>query len=708
MYFTPLFVLLFLALAAYGQPQEQKRVAILRTVDDGSPEIEPTELMHLTARLREIASNVLQNRYGIMTEQTIIDKLGGIDNAKNACKEAEGCLAKLGVKLNADYIGQARLGRFGGNLTISVELYNSGNSLAIHTISGNAKDVFGLLAVINEKAPEMFRKMPGVSSGSTSPSVAGGIGGVQVKGTDYEFAGEKRYLANISSDPEGASLSFNGVPDTRCKTTPCSVELGEGSVRIIAALEQYEMADTTVSIKQNNQSIRIRMKANFGVLEIKPAYSDGIGKDERWNLTINGKAVSAWENRLSPNKYKVELSHRCYEDLSFDVGINRDKREVFDMASYVKLKKGGLVLNAERDGKPVSEVVFVNGVQVGETPFSGSVAVCARVEIGSGRERVDVNLKHNEKVVHTVKGSSYKSAVSANQMTASKEVLSIITETHPNARITLGNYDVEKEFFEIEVQDTTNVKSPFHFVGKVEIPRDVAKSMNRSTEGFLVAVSYLNYPFVSGDSSFNLAMKGLAISRKAVSLKVFGGFKPLGRFELMKGYRQWRTHADSLLNGTLKPQGLNYALSNKQQQLTATQNEAQKKLNALNSRTISVYKDARGTIISISDVLFEFGKAELKQELKENLVEICGILKNLLTDATVIVEGHTDNVGKPDVNKKLSQQRANEVLNYLAGRGIDKKRLKSVGYGATRPVADNVTDEGKAKNRRVEIVIRDG
>ncbi|MDR2582037.1 MAG: PEGA domain-containing protein [Fibromonadaceae bacterium] len=396
----PFFILLLFAFAVYGQ--EQKRVAILRTVDDGSPEIEPTELIHLTARLREIASNVLQNRYGIMTEQTIIDKLGGLDNAKNACKEAEGCLAKLGVKLNADYIGQARLGRFGGNLTISVELYNSGNSLAIHTISGNAKDIFGLLAVINEKAPEMFRKMPGVSS---RPIIEGG----QTINEDYEFEGKKRYLANIISDPEGASLSFNGIPDARCTKTPCNVELREGSVRIIANLEQYEIADTTVSIKQNNQSIRIRLKANFGVLEIKPAYSDGIGRDERWSLTINGKANYSWENRLSPNKYKVELSHRCYEAISFEAGINKDRREVFDMAGKIKLKKGGLDLSAEQDGEPVSEPVFVNEIQVGETPFGGSVPLCAKVEIGESRETVDVKLKYKEKVEYVHKLHARKS-----------------------------------------------------------------------------------------------------------------------------------------------------------------------------------------------------------------------------------------------------------------------------------------------------------
>jgi outer membrane protein OmpA-like peptidoglycan-associated protein len=149
------------------------------------------------------------------------------------------------------------------------------------------------------------------------------------------------------------------------------------------------------------------------------------------------------------------------------------------------------------------------------------------------------------------------------------------------------------------------------------------------------------------------------------------------------------------------------ALAEKDYQLNKLKEEADKKLEALRSKTISVYKDARGTILSMSDILFEFGKAELKQELKENLAEIAGILKNLLTDATVIVEGHTDNVGKPDANKKLSDQRASEVVKYLTGRGVDKKRLKSVGYGATKPVADNATDEGKAKNRRVELVIKD-
>jgi outer membrane protein OmpA-like peptidoglycan-associated protein len=149
------------------------------------------------------------------------------------------------------------------------------------------------------------------------------------------------------------------------------------------------------------------------------------------------------------------------------------------------------------------------------------------------------------------------------------------------------------------------------------------------------------------------------------------------------------------------------ALAEKDSLIAKQKREADKKLEALNSKAISVYKDARGTILSMSDILFETAKADLKSELKENLAEIAAILKSLLTESNVTVEGHTDNVGSAATNKKLSEQRALAVMNYLVERGVDKKRLKSVGYGLANPVADNKTEEGRAKNRRVELVIKD-
>jgi hypothetical protein len=399
----------FLALAAQGQ--QQQRIAILGTEDDGDPPIEILELTHLTDKLREIAGKTLpKNRYGIMTQQSIVDRLGSQEQAAKMCREAT-CLADLGRKVNADYIAQARIGRFSGNLTIKIELYNVGSGNLIASFTDDSENVKGLLAVMEVKAPALFRNMPGVSSGAASPAaVQGGISGLQ-GAEGYEFDYQKRYLANVTTEPEGAILSFDGAPDARCAKTPCRVELAEGSVRIVAVLEQYEKADTVVSIKQNNQNIAIKLKSNFGVLEIKPAYLEGIGASENWKLTINDKAVSSLRNNLSPGNYNMKLSHRCYEALSFDAGINKGAKEFFDIASHVKLKKGGLVLRAEQGGSPVSELVFVNGKLVGETPFSGTVPVCAEIEIGKSRAKVDVGLRHNEKVEYVVKNIKYTNIV---------------------------------------------------------------------------------------------------------------------------------------------------------------------------------------------------------------------------------------------------------------------------------------------------------
>jgi len=149
------------------------------------------------------------------------------------------------------------------------------------------------------------------------------------------------------------------------------------------------------------------------------------------------------------------------------------------------------------------------------------------------------------------------------------------------------------------------------------------------------------------------------------------------------------------------------SLALKDSLLAVQKAEAQKKLDALNSKAISVYRDARGTILSMSDILFETGKADLKHELRENLSAIGAILQSLLTESKVIVEGHTDTVGTAEFNQKLSEQRAHAVMKYLIERGVAANRLHAVGYGLTRPVADNKTEEGRARNRRVELVIKD-
>ena len=70
------------------------------------------------------------------------------------------------------------------------------------------------------------------------------------------------------------------------------------------------------------------------------------------------------------------------------------------------------------------------------------------------------------------------------------------------------------------------------------------------------------------------------------------------------------------------------------------------------------------------------------------------------------VEGHTDSLGPEELNRDLSQRRAQSVEDYLAAAGIDEARIVSVGFGEDRPIASNATPEGRAQNRRVDLVLR--
>ena len=102
------------------------------------------------------------------------------------------------------------------------------------------------------------------------------------------------------------------------------------------------------------------------------------------------------------------------------------------------------------------------------------------------------------------------------------------------------------------------------------------------------------------------------------------------------------------------------------------------------------------------DVEFDTGSAKIRGGDAKELNELAELLKDGKTKGEI--GGHTDNVGQPDANQKLSQARAESVLAYLAGKGVPKEALSAKGYGDSKPVADNGTDEGKQKNRRVEFV----
>jgi outer membrane protein OmpA-like peptidoglycan-associated protein len=125
------------------------------------------------------------------------------------------------------------------------------------------------------------------------------------------------------------------------------------------------------------------------------------------------------------------------------------------------------------------------------------------------------------------------------------------------------------------------------------------------------------------------------------------------------------------------------------------------------SKIAQVKEESRGTVITLDgQVLFVTGKAELLPIARDRLNQVAKSLKELDDDKLVSVEGFTDSRGADDMNMKLSQDRANAVKDYLVSQGVKPEKLRAVGRGETNPVASNDTPEGRANNRRVEIVVQ--
>lgn len=115
-------------------------------------------------------------------------------------------------------------------------------------------------------------------------------------------------------------------------------------------------------------------------------------------------------------------------------------------------------------------------------------------------------------------------------------------------------------------------------------------------------------------------------------------------------------------------------------------------------------KTDRGLVLTLGDVLFNSGRADLKAGAGANLDKLIVFL-NAYPDRTASVEGYTDSVGSEDYNQGLSQRRAESVKSYLVGQGVGTMRLTALGKGESGPVSDNESALGRQQNRRVEVVI---
>ena len=177
--------------------------------------------------------------------------------------------------------------------------------------------------------------------------------------------------------------------------------------------------------------------------------------------------------------------------------------------------------------------------------------------------------------------------------------------------------------------------------------------------------------------------------------------------------RKSRAEAQLMQVAVADLQKTRYALKTARERLeaeTAARKEMERRakdaLNKLMLASVPVKEEARGTVITLpGSVLFASGKASLLTSGEQKLAQVAAALKDQ-PDQEIAVEGHTDSRGSDAITRPLSEQRAQTVKSFLVAQGVSDGHIRAVGLGSSIPVADNATAEGRADNRRVEIVIK--
>jgi outer membrane protein OmpA-like peptidoglycan-associated protein len=138
----------------------------------------------------------------------------------------------------------------------------------------------------------------------------------------------------------------------------------------------------------------------------------------------------------------------------------------------------------------------------------------------------------------------------------------------------------------------------------------------------------------------------------------------------------------------------------------AQEAELRRQLAAIEAANVQRNADVLAVTL-MSDMMFDVGSAALKPGSGEQIRRVSTVLTKY-TDTSIIIAGHTDNSGSPAFNQQLSENRANNVKLAIVNQGVHSGRIKTIGFGATAPIADNGTEAGRRLNRRVVITISEG
>ena len=336
------------------------------------------ERLYLTDILRGQAVYILpaEQNWTIMTRENINIMLP----PGKKIEDCEGsCLAETGKNIAADYVAQARISQFGKSLAISAELYETASSKLVASFAGRGETVDDIEKIIKEQSPAFFKK---VRDNSWN-----GFDYVNTNNS-FSFQAAKKIILNIATIPEGAIPTIDGKAIPQCTSTPCKVQIEAGEHRLVVSKEHFEDLDTLINVVENDQTINLTLSSNSGFLYIIPQLSDEFKNKYPMTISIDGKNAFLGQNKLIPGPHTVRIEHACFDPIEFNTIIQ--KQESKTMSDSLIRGLSGLELEVTKSNVPQAVPVFVDGIQVGTTPFASEVPLCAKVEIEYANERKEI------------------------------------------------------------------------------------------------------------------------------------------------------------------------------------------------------------------------------------------------------------------------------------------------------------------------------
>ena len=251
----------------------------------------------------------------------------------------------------------------------------------------------------------------------------------------------------------------------------------------------------------------------------------------------------------------------------------------------------------------------------------------------------------------------------------------------------------------------SNGQAAAHDPADLELAR---QALNRAEQSFVdepEADKTRDLAYIAQVKSLTAESRGRSLASDKAVAAADAQFKATAVDKLDSKNAALATGTVALANETARGDATSAALTAERARRAASEARLKLAIDRITALASSVKEEPRGTVITLSgSVLFATNKSELLPTAAERLNDVADAL-NADTDRAITVLGFTDSTGKADLNQALSERRAQAVRDYLVKKGVGIERLTAVGKGPSDPVADNGSADGRANNRRVEIVL---